>query len=122
MRNLWLRLQRRWVQFRIETESRLDSFLGVVVNLHFSRYQQTQLVRITVLVDSWREMFLLALLRTLAILPMHDVYVIRRSDEICRVVSRKVGENIVIIVTKTLYAKRYQSFLESDFKNSLLII
>ncbi len=115
------RLQRRWNQFRIETESRLASFLGVVVNLHFSRYQPTRVVQIIVLVDSWRETLLLALLRILAVLPRHKVYVIRRSEDICRVVSGDAGETL-IFVTTSLYSKQYQSLLESDLKPSLLII
>lgn len=119
--NLRLRLQRRWNQFRIETESRLAGFFGVIVNLHYIRDQSARVVQIIVLVDSWRETLLLALLRTLAVLPKHEVYVIRRSEDICRIVTGRTGETL-ILVTTSLYTKQYQSLLESDLKSSILIV
>ena len=119
--NLWLRLQRRWNQFRIETESRLASFLGVIVNLHYTRNQATCAIQIIVLLDSWREAWLLALLRVLSVLPRHEVYVIRRSEDICRIAIGCTGETL-ILVTTSLYVNQYQSFLESDLKSSMLIV
>jgi len=119
--NFRLRLHRRWNQFCIETSLRLDSFLGVVVNLYFSRYKLTSAVQIIVLVDSWREMLLLGLLRILTVIPRHKVYVIKRSNDIYRVVSGGAGQNLVF-VTNSLYSKHYQSLLRSDLKPSLVII
>lgn len=119
--NLRQRLQRRWSQFRIETESRLAGFFGVIVNLHYTRNQPMRVTRIIVLVDSWRETGLLALLRVLAVLPRHEVYVIRQSEDLCHVVAGCTGE-MLILVTTSLYTKQYQSLLESELKPSVLIV
>lgn len=121
MMNLSWRLQRRWNQFRIETESRLAGFHGVIVSLHYTRYQPKRATRIIVLVDSWRETLLLTLLRVLAVLPRHEVYVIRRSEDVCHAVSGGTGETL-ILVTTSLYTKQYQSLLESELKPSVLIV
>ena len=74
-----------------------------------------------VLVDSWRETLLLASLQLLAVLPRHEVYVIRRSEDICRISIKCNGETL-IIVTTSLYTRQYQSLLESDLKSSMLIV
>lgn len=114
-------LQRRWNQFRIETETRLAGFMGVVVNLHYSRDLPKHSIRTIVFVDSWCEAGLLALLRVMAVLPSHEVYVIRRPADIDRVVGLGVGETL-ILVTTSLYTKQYQSLLASELKPSVLIV
>lgn len=115
------RFKRRWNQFRIETASRLAGFMGVIVNLHYTRNQSERVTEVIVLVDSWRESWLLALLRVLAVLPRHEVYVIRRSEDISCVVTGRTGETL-ILVTTSLYTKQYQSLLESELKPSVLIV
>lgn len=121
MLNLWQRLQRRWSQFRIETESQLAGFFGVIVNLHYTCKQPRRTAKIIVLVDSWREAWLLALLRILTVLPRHEVYVISRSEDIRRVVIGRNDETL-ILVTTSLYTKQYVSLLASDLKYLMMVV
>lgn len=113
-------LQTRWNQFKIETEFRLAGFMGLIVNLHYARNQPERVAANIVLVETWCESCLLALLRALTVLPRHKVYVIRRSEDVSRVVAGR-NDGALIFVAGSLYTKRYQAILEYDLKPFLII-
>ena len=120
--SLQQRLHRRWDQFRIETQWRLASFQGLVVNLHYyGKYRQAQTPPVVVLLDSWREAGLLALLRLLGVLPAHRVHVIRRSGDVQAHLGEGAGQAL-LFVTTSFYTKYYQPVLRLETSHAVLIV
>ena len=116
----WKRLL---AQFRIEAAIRTAGFLGLIFNLaYMGRLRSLEETRVVVFVDSLPEIFLLRLLRLVAVIPWCRIYVIRGLDDFHVLAEKIPDDEALLAVTPHLYLEYYQAMVGLRRKLRVVVI
>ena len=106
--HLWKRISRRWSQFSDEAKGLVEGFQLLVVNLAYIQRRLPKKNRIVVIVDSWREAFILWLLWVVGVLPRYKVWVIHRTSQLNPYAAADFGGESLLVATSRAFSKHYQ--------------